>query len=234
MKFTILTLLAVTLSWSVPLSCAALPPLPEIEPEPASSKTAASGKAADSVQVSAPAVKKKKTVIETDDSAVPSGVRAKDYDEIFSDTNMSSGALLMRGRNALKSGNYRKALALVEQGLKMDMDDPDIHLLHAEALEAKLKHQVDKDPALFQKVVEKWLLIYRNQVGEEKGMDVKGISVLHGFYADEERGMEAKRHLLKLTGYLPKMWETNSRYLKRVLKPATTSVTAKIRNKSED
>jgi|JI8StandDraft_1071087.scaffolds.fasta_scaffold16167_4 hypothetical protein len=222
MKLTILTLIAVTLSWLFQLDCQALPPLPEINPDPA--KTAAP----------AAVVKKARPASQIDDSAVPDGVRAKDYDEIFSDTNMSSGALLMRGRAALKAGNYRKALALVERGLRMEMDDPDIHLLHAEALEAKLKHQVDKDPALFQKVVEKWLLIYRNQVGEEKGMDVKGISVLRGFYSDEERGMEAKRHLLKLTGYVPKMWETNNRYLKRVLKPATTSVTAKIRSKNED
>lgn len=222
MKLTILTLIAVTVSWSLQLDCQALPPLPEINPDPA--KTAAP----------AAVVKKARPASQIDDSAVPDGVRAKDYDEIFSDTNMSSGALLMRGRAALKAGNYRKALALVERGLRMEMDDPDIHLLHAEALEAKLKNQVDKDPALFQKVVEKWLLIYRNQVGEEKGMDVKGISVLRGFYSDEERGMEAKRHLLKLTGYVPKMWETNNRYLKRVLKPATTSVTAKIRSKNED
>lgn len=222
MKLISLTLLAMTVAWSLPLDCQALPPLPEISPEP--NKTSAP----------AAVVKKVSPATQVDDSAVPDGVRAKDYDEIFSDTNMSSGALLIRGRAALKAGNYRKALALVEHGLRMEMDDPDIHILHADALESKLRHQVDKDPALFQKVVEKWLLIYRNQVGEEKGMDVKGISVLRGFYADEERGIEAKRHLLKLTGYLPKPWETNNRYLKRVLKPATTSVTAKIRSKSED
>lgn len=98
----------------------------------------------------------------------------------------------MRGKAALKGGNYRKALALAEHGLRMEMDDPDLHLLHAEALEAKLNTRSIKTRRYFKRWSKSGFW-FTQQVGE-KGMDVKGISVLRGFYSDEERGMEAKRH----------------------------------------
>lgn len=151
-----------------------------------------------------------------------------DYDEISH--RQTSGILQMRAQKALWAGDYHRAIRLCEQSMEHDTDDADTHVVYAEALEAKLKHQTEKDPELFRKCVESWLKVYRNQVGEERGMTAKGIGIgMDRFYADDDRGGKAKLHLIKLTGYVPKFWETNDKYLTRVLAPATTSVTATIR-----
>jgi hypothetical protein len=36
-------------------------------------------------------------------------------------------------------------------------------------------------------------------------------------YSDEETGMTARAHLLSLTGVAPKAWQTDIKYLKKVL-----------------
>jgi len=68
----------------------------------------------------------------------------------------------------------------------------------------------------------------------ERGEAAHGINPMGHFYEDEEHGISARRHLVKLTGYAPKPWETNARYLKRVLLPSTGTVSgAVIKDKAE-
>ncbi len=155
----------------------------------------------------------------------------RDSEDLFTET--SARSLLMTARQCMRHHNYNKAISFLSRAVKLDPDDPDVVCLYAEALEEKLSHQVEKDPTVFNLCVKNWLSIVRNEVGEEKGTTYKGIGIGAGYYQDEERTMKAKHSLKALTGYLPKPWETNDRYLRRVLKPASTSVMATIRMPDE-
>lgn len=155
----------------------------------------------------------------------------RDAEDLFTET--SARSLLMTAKQSMRHHNYNKAISFLSRAVKLDPDDPDVVCLYAEALEEKLSHQVEKDPTVFNLCVKNWLSIVRNEVGEEKGTTYKGIGIGAGYYQDEERTMKAKHSLKALTGYLPKPWETNDRYLRRVLKPASTSVMATIRMPDE-
>lgn len=158
--------------------------------------------------------------------------RYRDYNEIFGETNART--LLMTARQHMRQHNYRRAIPLLAKAVKLDPDDPDVLMLYANALAEKLSHQEEKDPELFNLCVKTLLTVVRNEAGEEKGITYKGIGIGTGFYQDEERTMRAKKDLKMLTGYLPKPWETNDRYLRRVLKPTSTSVTGKVRMPGTD
>jgi len=154
---------------------------------------------------------------------------------VYSDELMTSGQttprnLALLGEKSLNSGNYEKAIQLLKRSLSLDSDDADAHCLYAQALEKKYRKQEEKDPELFNKCVREWLLILRNEVGEEKGLGYKGITVpsLGTFYRDEDHNILAHRHLVKLAGSVPKGWESNAKYLKRVLQPTTTAVSGKV------
>jgi hypothetical protein len=153
------------------------------------------------------------------------------YDDVFSET--SARSLLMTAKQFMRHHNYNKAIPQLSRAIKLDPDDPDVRCLYAEALEEKLSHQVEKDPTIFNLCVRNWLMILRSEVGEEKGATYKGIGIGMGYFQDEERTTHAKHNLKALTGYIPKPWETNDRYLRRVLKPASTSVTATIKMPEE-
>jgi tetratricopeptide (TPR) repeat protein len=152
-------------------------------------------------------------------------------DDLFSET--SARSLLMTAKQYMRHHNYNKAIPQLSRAIKLDPDDPDVRCLYAEALEEKLSHQVEKDPTIFNLCVRNWLMILRSEVGEEKGATYKGIGIGMGYFQDEERTTHAKHRLKALTGYIPKPWETNDRYLRRVLKPASTSVTATIKMPEE-
>lgn len=155
----------------------------------------------------------------------------RDSDDLFTET--SARSLLMIARQCMRHHNYNKAISLLSRAVKLDPDDPDVRCVYAEALEEKLSHQVEKDPTVFNLCIKNWLTVMRNEVGEEKGATYKGIGIGMGYFQDEERTMRAKQSLKALTGYIPKPWETNDRYLRKVLRPATTSVTATIRMPEE-
>ncbi|MFA7338104.1 MAG: tetratricopeptide repeat protein [Candidatus Obscuribacterales bacterium] len=155
----------------------------------------------------------------------------RDSDDLFTET--SARSLLMIARQCMRHHNYNKAISLLSRAVKLDPDDPDVRCVYAEALEEKLSHQAEKDPTIFNLCIKNWLIVMRNEVGEEKGATYKGIGIGMGYFQDEERTMHAKHSLKALTGYIPKPWETNDRYLRKVLRPATTSVTATIRMPEE-
>ncbi len=154
----------------------------------------------------------------------------------FSEVNART--LMLSAKQSMRHHNYKKAIVLLRKAVQLDPDDPDVRCLYAEALQEKLSHQVDKDPYTFNLCVRNWLMVARNEVGDEKGGSINGIGIGLGYFQDEDRTIRAKASLKKLTGYSPKPWETNDRYLRKVLKPATTSVTATIRepelSKQED
>jgi len=151
----------------------------------------------------------------------------RSYDDVFTET--SARTLLMSARQHLRHHNYLRAIALLKQAVKLDSDDLDVRCLLAQALEEKLSNQQEKNGDDFNLCVQNWLAVARSQGGEEKGMTFKGIGLGVGLFQDEERAILAKRSLKSLTGYLPKPWETNDRYLRRVLKPSSATVSGVIR-----
>lgn len=163
---------------------------------------------------------------------LPAGSFLHDYDDIASPETETASRLAARARTSLKSGNYTRAIYLIKEAMKKDDDDIDIHALYALSLEAKIDSEEERDPELFKTCVHEWLLVYRQEVGEEKGMTFKGLNIMGTMWNDEYAGGMAKKHLKKLCGYLPKYWETDNRYVQRVLKPAETSVTGKVKSVS--
>jgi len=157
-----------------------------------------------------------------------SGPGVQDYDQIVSPDMESASSLCNRARVSLRNGNFTRAIALCKVALRKDDEDIDIHAAYAESMEAKLEHQVEKDPELYKACVREWLTVYRNEVGEEKNDSWKGLCLVGTMWNDDARGGLAKKHLKKLTGYLPKVWETDNRYLSRVLKPAQVEVSGHV------
>jgi hypothetical protein len=160
--------------------------------------------------------------------------RLQEYDEIVSPDMESASSLANRARVALKNGNVSRGLSLATRAMKMDDDDIDIHLIYAQAMQAKIERQTDRDPDLFKKCVHEWMLVYRNEVGMEKGMTFKGINILGDMYNDDEHGFIAKKQIKKLTGYVPKPWETDNHFINRVTRESETAVSAKIKKASDD
>lgn len=152
---------------------------------------------------------------------------AREYDDFFD--NKSARSLYLAAKYDMRKHFYARAIIKLQEAVKLDPDDADVVCLYAEAMQEKLNHQADKDPKLFNRCVATWLKILRNAVGEEKGLTYKGLSLDNGLYGDDERVIRAKIELKALTGYVPKPWETNDHYLKRVLKDYNTSVTAEIK-----
>jgi hypothetical protein len=121
-------------------------------------------------------------------------------------------------------------MQLYKEALNKDKNDIDSRMTYAKAMEGVMDGQDDKDPELFNKCVKQWLIVYRNTVGEEKGLSWHGRSLpgMQKRYEDEERSIPAKQHLFTLTGSVPKAKESDAQYLKRVLKPAEESVSGKL------
>lgn len=141
----------------------------------------------------------------------------------------TANAYSVAAEYALSVGDTEQSIKLCRRAINKDMDDLDIHQIYAEALEKKIKKQPDRDPELFNECIKQWLMVLRSTVGDEKGLtNSNGIGLLTRFYEDDERGIPAKQHLLALTGSVPKAWESNAKYLKRVLKPGTTTVAGKV------
>jgi len=146
-------------------------------------------------------------------AAVPNE-RALELGRVSGDTLMAQAELSLRSRN------FDKAIQFARRSIQENGDDADLHRIYAEALEGKLELQKEKDPSLFGTCVEEWLSVLRSGNGEERGLNVHGAGgIADFFYKDDEHYILARHHLLALTGSMPKAWETNSRYLKRVLKP---------------
>ena len=110
-------------------------------------------------------------------------------------------------------------------GASSRKDDPDLHQIYAKALQQKLESEDERDPTLFRKCVSQWLMVLR-QTGGEESLTFHGIGIPGEgkFWEDEDRSMPAKQQILHLTGHLPKIWETNEKFLNRVSKDSKNTV----------
>jgi hypothetical protein len=144
--------------------------------------------------------------------------------------NATANVLQMGAEYCMVNKNYKEAMNLSKQAMSKDKNDIDIRMTYAKAMEGVMEGQDEKDPELFNKCVKQWLIVYRNTVGDEKGLSFHGISLpgMQKRYEDEERGIPAKQHLFELCKTLPGQKETDAKFLKRVLKPAEEEVSGKV------
>jgi tetratricopeptide (TPR) repeat protein len=148
--------------------------------------------------------------------------------DAIANTASTSGAYARSAEYCMTHGHIDKAISLCQKALDKQ-DDPDLHQIYAEALERKLKSQVDKDPKLFRKCVSEWLIVLR-QVGGDENLTWHGLGIpgVGKFYEDESRTIPAKQHITQLTGRLPKVWETNEKFLNKVTKESEAKVSGKL------
>jgi len=124
---------------------------------------------------------------------------------------VSSDGLRLEGEQAIRLGNTDRACQLLQKAIEMQPGDFDGRILYASALEKKLMKQKasKRDPKLFNFVVKNWYFVYKK-------------SEFH------DQKAQAKSHLEKLVGALPKRMEKPHKYLARVLIPEDGSVKVKI------
>ncbi|HIA53315.1 MAG TPA: tetratricopeptide repeat protein [Candidatus Melainabacteria bacterium] len=156
-----------------------------------------------------------------------------EYDEIIDPSKRRTISSLLSSEFALRAERVDRAIQLARRAMQRDPDDMDVHKALAEALDRKLETQAEKDPRLFGECVREWLIVMRNGVGMEKGTNFRGMGVVDHFFGDDEYYVVAKKRLKHLTGYVPKPWESNEKYLKKVLQPAQTSIEGRIIKKSD-
>jgi len=167
-------------------------------------------------------------------SATPNEDPTTEYEGSGIFTHETAHTLFVEAKQHMRRNDYNRALRLLTKAIKLDDDDMEVRVLYAEALDEKLQHQAEKDPEVFNKCIKSWLMVARNEIGDEKGMTFKGLGILSGQYGDEDWVLKAKKRLKVLTGYSPKPWETNDRYLRKVLRSADTSVSAVIKSGAAD
>lgn len=139
-------------------------------------------------------------------------------------------SLQFAAKYAADQGDYEKAIKLCRRALRQDYNDIDVHKTYAEVLEDKLNDQNEPDHDLLNGCIREWLIVFRTEVGDEKGLSFHGISPFGHLYEDEDRSIPARSHLVTLTGRAPKPWETDEKYMKWVNRP-TTSVAGQLLTK---
>lgn len=109
-------------------------------------------------------------------------------------------ALRLEGENSLRMGHVDRAIMVLQRSVEMAPLDMDGRILYAQALEQKLIGQRERDPALFNFVVKQWLFVAKKA-------------------EFPDQSFQGRQHLINLTGVAPKLWESDRKYLARVLLP---------------
>ncbi len=126
-------------------------------------------------------------------------------------------ALRLEGEQTMRNGNYDKAIAILKKSVDLSPSDMDGRLLYAEALEKKLFKQQDKDPVLYNFLVQQWAIVAKR-----------------ARFLDQQ--MQGRAHLSALTGTAPRKFENEKHYLARVQIPEDGSVKVALgdRNNNKD
>jgi len=148
---------------------------------------------------------------------------AKSIGALTNSDNANSNDLSMTADYNLNNGQVEQAISASRKALQKDPDNIEAHELYAEALERKIETQKNPDAELMRDCISEWLIVFRNEVGEEKGLGFHGISVMGHLYEDDGYAIRARQRLKAIAGRAPHPWETNARYLKSVLRHASVS-----------
>jgi hypothetical protein len=134
----------------------------------------------------------------------------------------------MQSEISLRNDDVNRAVSMGRRAVELDPNDIDARVALGEALYQKIKKAKKKvTPEVYNECVKTWLMVLRNIVGDEANMGYKGISIplVERFYEDEDRTILARTRLTAVCGRVPKFWETNKKFLDKVLLPeASTSV----------
>lgn len=134
----------------------------------------------------------------------------------------------MQSELSLRNEDVNRAIKKGRRAVDLDPDDLDARVALGEALYAKWKFEKKKtSPQLYNECVKTWLMVLRNVTGEE-ALSYKGISIplAQHLWADEDRGILAKKRLTTMCGRVPKFWETNKKFLSKVLVPEVKETVA--------
>jgi len=140
-------------------------------------------------------------------------------------------SLSLQAEYETQHGYYDQAIKLCQRAIAKNDDDADIHMAYATALEHKLKQQKEKDPNLYIAAVREWLIVLRNEKGEERGLTSKSglaLPLVQHLNQDEERSIPALHHIIGLVGYAPKATETDDRFMRKVAKQCEGMVKGRI------
>jgi hypothetical protein len=162
------------------------------------------------------------------DSSAPAVESINGYTSL---SNSSAGTMGFASDYSVNNNQLEQAVLLSRRAVNTDPDDIEAHQSYAEALENKLRALKETDHELASECITQWLIVLRNEVGEEKGLGFHGISVMGHLYDDDTRSITARQRLVSIAGRAPKPWETDARYLKSVLHQ--TSVNGKVLKHSE-
>jgi tetratricopeptide (TPR) repeat protein len=147
----------------------------------------------------------------------------KSIDALSNSRTANTNDLSMAADYNLNNGQVDQAITACRKAIRKDPDNMEAHELYAEALERKIESLKNTDPELMRDCISEWLIVYRNEVGEEKGLGFHGISPFGHLYEDDGYAIKARQRLTAIAGRAPHPWETNARYLKSVLRHASVS-----------
>lgn len=173
--------------------------------------------------------------IAADTTTSPSAARQRvsSY-EVFNKSKKRDNAKIqyMQSEISLRNDDVNRAVSMGRRAVELDPNDIDARVALGEALYQKIKKAKKKaKPEVYNECVKTWLMVLRNIVGDEANMGYKGISIplVERFYEDEDRTILARSRLTAVCGRVPKFWETNKKFLDKVLLPeATTSVAGSV------
>lgn len=151
--------------------------------------------------------------------------------EVFNKSKKRDNAKMqyMQSEISLRNDDVNRAVLMARRAVELDPNDVDARVALGEALYQKIKKSKKKPSALiYNECVKTWLLVQRNIVGDEAGMNYKGIGIplTERFYEDEDRTLLARSRLTEVCGRAPKFWETNKKFLDKVLLPEATTTVA--------
>lgn len=134
-------------------------------------------------------------------------------DQILELGTCPPSALQLEGEHSLRLGNIDAALTALQRSVEMAPLDMEKRLLYSEALEKKLMSQKKKDPGLYNFLIKQYLFIFRKAE-----------------FVDQT--MQARAHLVHLTGTAPKPFERSTTFLNRVLIPEDGSAEVALKSKN--
>lgn len=133
-------------------------------------------------------------------------------DQILELGTCPPSALQLEGEHCLRTGNIEQALTALQRSVELAPLDMEKRLLYSQALEKKLMAQKEKDPALYNFLIKQYLFIMRKAE-----------------FIDQT--MQARSHLVHLTGTCPKTFERSATFLNRVLIPEDGSTKVALNKK---
>ncbi len=134
------------------------------------------------------------------------------------DSAYSDDAQLSRRRamKATQDSNLELRLRDLLRASNSNVDDLDIHVHIAETCEQLCRRgPKNNDLEMYRLALKHWLIVMRNEVGEEANLNFRGFAILPGVFDDEDRSRKARNRIKLLAGCLPRPWETRDAFIKR-------------------